>query len=126
LHPNDYRIVDGSGVSHYNLITTNLLVNVLNYFYNEHPNLFNVLIESFPIGGVDGTLKYRMKDEAVFNNVRAKTGTLSGVSTLTGILTNKQNHKLAFSIMMQNYVGSSNKIRKLQDRICEILAEIGE
>jgi len=123
LDPKDYYLVDGSGVSHYNVVSAELLVNILRYFYKEKPELYEILYNSFPIGGVDGTLEKRMKNTLAEKNVHAKTGNLTGVSTLTGYLTTKKNHKLAFSIMMQNYVGSSSKAKELQDEICKILSD---
>lgn len=120
--PGKYRIVDGSGVSHYNLISAELIAGILKYFYYEEPELYRILRNSFPIAGVDGTLKYRMKEGKAFNNVHAKTGTLSGVSTLSGYLKNGNGEDIAFSILVQNFVGSSRNARKLQDIICEILA----
>ncbi|HCY77133.1 MAG TPA: D-alanyl-D-alanine carboxypeptidase/D-alanyl-D-alanine-endopeptidase [Ignavibacteriales bacterium] len=124
LNPEDYRFVDGSGVSHYNVVSAELLVNILKYFYDKHPELYEILYNSFPIAGVDGTLEYRMRKTSAWNNVHAKTGTLTGVSTLSGYLTTKKNHLIAFSILMQNYVGWSSKAKDLQDEICRILAEI--
>lgn len=123
LNYRNYRIVDGSGVSHYNLITTELLLNVLKYIYNSRPGLYNVLYYSFPIAGVDGSLKNRMKNSAAFNNVHAKTGTLSGVSSLSGYVTAANGHLLAFSAIIQNYVGSSKNAVRILDEIGRILAE---
>ena len=123
LNPSDYRIVDGSGVSHYNLITSELILAVLKYMYYEKPDLFTILYNSFPIAGVDGTLDSRMKDTPAQNNVHAKTGTLSGVCSLSGYVTSKNGHLLAFSMLVQNYVGSSKIGRSFQDKICNILAE---
>ena len=123
LNPSDYRIVDGSGVSHYNVVSAELLATLLKYFYTEKPELYVVLYNSFPIGGVDGTLENRMKNTSTEKNVHAKTGTLTGVSTLSGYLTTKKSHVIAFSILMQNYVGASTKAKELQDEICRILAE---
>ncbi|HEX7356756.1 MAG TPA: D-alanyl-D-alanine carboxypeptidase/D-alanyl-D-alanine-endopeptidase, partial [Ignavibacteriaceae bacterium] len=123
LNPEDYRLVDGSGVSHYNVVSAELFVKVLKYFYDKYPELYIILYNSFPVAGVDGTLEYRMRKSAAWNNVHAKTGTLTGVSTLSGYLTTKKNHLLAFSILMQNYVGSSSKAKNFQDEICKILAE---
>jgi len=124
LNPSSYRIADGSGVSRYNLITANLLVNVLKYFYIKKPQLYQVLYNSFPVAGVDGTLKRRMKNGLAYNNVHAKTGTLSGVSSLSGYLTAANNHKIIFSILIQNYTGHASKARSIQDKICEILSEM--
>ncbi|MEN8194166.1 MAG: D-alanyl-D-alanine carboxypeptidase/D-alanyl-D-alanine-endopeptidase [Bacteroidota bacterium] len=124
LNPRTYRLVDGSGVSHYNLVSVELLNELLKYFYVEQEELFNILYDSFPIGGVDGTLESRMKEGSTFNNVHAKTGTLSGVSALAGYLTAKNGHIISFAINTQNFVGSADKARKFQDKICEILANI--
>lgn len=124
LNPKDYRIMDGSGVSHYNLVSVELLNEILVYMEQYHPKLFDVLYNSLPIAGVDGTLKNRMKEGMAFNNVHAKTGTLSGVSSLSGYLHNKSGDLLSFSINTQNFVGSASEARMYQDKICEILANM--
>ena len=118
-----YRIVDGSGVSHYNLVSAHLLLSVLKYMYQDHPDLYKILYDSFPIGGADGTLDERMIDTNAQNNVHAKTGSLSGVSTLSGYVKAKNGHQIVFSIMMQNFVGKAKPARDYQDKICDILAE---
>ncbi len=122
LNPKDYRLVDGSGVSHYNLVSVELLNEILRYINKYHPELFKVLYESFPIAGVDGSLKSRMKQGDAHNNVHAKTGTLSGVSSLSGYLHSKSGDLISFSINTQNFVGSTRTARSFQDRICEILS----
>ena len=124
LNPDDYRLVDGSGVSHYNLITVELLNEILKYFYFEKKELYQILYDSFPIGGVDGTLKGRMEEPPTFENVHAKTGTLSAVSSLAGYLTAKNGHLISFSINTQSFVGSAKTAQDFQDKICEILANI--
>ncbi|MFH0736355.1 MAG: D-alanyl-D-alanine carboxypeptidase/D-alanyl-D-alanine-endopeptidase [bacterium] len=123
-NPKNYCIVDGSGVSRYNLISAELLNGVVKYIYKTNPDLFKILYDSFPVGGVDGTLRSRMKNETVFSNVHAKTGTLSGVSSLTGYMNTKNGHIISFSILTQNFVGSASKVRTYQDEICEILFNI--
>ncbi|MGE5399779.1 MAG: D-alanyl-D-alanine carboxypeptidase/D-alanyl-D-alanine-endopeptidase [Ignavibacteriales bacterium] len=126
LNYKSYRIVDGSGVSHYNLISSELLLGILKYMYYSRPALFNILYESFPIAGVDGSLRNRMKYSAAFNNVHAKTGTLSGVSSLSGYVTAANKHMLGFSIIIQNYTGSSRRATEIQNEICRTLAEYGQ
>jgi D-alanyl-D-alanine carboxypeptidase/D-alanyl-D-alanine-endopeptidase (penicillin-binding protein 4) len=123
LNSNDYSIADGSGVSHYNLITAELLLGTLKYMYYSQTNLFEIFYNSLSIAGVDGTLKNRMKNTSAQNNVYAKTGTLNGVSNLSGYVTAKDGHLLAFSILIQNYVDESSKARSFQNKICELLAE---
>ena len=119
----NYRIVDGSGVSHYNVVSAELLSGLLKYVYKKYPEKFQILYDSFPIAGVDGTLENRMKYSKAYNNAHAKTGTLTGVSCISGYVTTKRNHLLVFSIMMQNFVGNTKRVRDLQDKILEILAE---
>lgn len=123
LNSGDYSIADGSGVSHYNLISSELMVDLLKYMYYEQKKLFRAFYNSLAVAGVDGTLKNRMKKTSAQNNVHAKTGTLNGVSNLSGYVTSKNGNLLAFSIMIQNYVDESSKARSFQDRICELLAE---
>jgi len=94
--------------------------------HQYHPELFQILYHSFPIAGVDGTLKSRMKAGKAFNNVHAKTGTLSGVSSLSGYLKAKNGDLISFSINTQNYIGSARKAQNFQDKICEILSNMEE
>ncbi len=121
LDYNDYKIVDGSGVSHYNLVTPELILEILKYMYIKSKKNYRILFHSLPIAGVDGTLKDRMKKGRAYKNVHAKTGTLSGVSTLSGYLLSKNRHRIAFSIFIQNYVKSGRIARYYQDKICKFL-----
>ncbi len=118
----DVRVADGCGLSLYNYTTAFAEVLMLRYAYKKRETVFRSLYESLPVAGVDGTLKRRMKTGKAFRNVRAKTGTVTGVSSLAGYLTAANGHVLAFSII-------SNGLRKaaegcaLQDRICQVLCE---
>jgi D-alanyl-D-alanine carboxypeptidase/D-alanyl-D-alanine-endopeptidase (penicillin-binding protein 4) len=123
LNPDEYFIADGSGVSHYNLISAELLLNVLKHVYYQRKDLFDLFYNSLAIAGVDGTLKKRMKNFRVEGNVHAKTGTIKGVSNLSGYVTSKNGHLLAFSILMQNFVDKYSYARSLQDKICKLLVE---
>ncbi len=78
-----YQIADGSGLSLYNYLTPNLLVCLLRYAYLDK-NIYSHLLQSLPIAGEDGTLRRRMTAGPAFANVMAKTGTVTGVSTLSG------------------------------------------
>jgi serine-type D-Ala-D-Ala carboxypeptidase/endopeptidase (penicillin-binding protein 4) len=122
LNPDNYRFVDGSGVSRYNLVSAELLISILKYLYVNNSEVYEKFYNSIPVAGIDGTLEKRMINTPAQNNVHAKTGSLSGVSTLSGYVTSKNNHKIAFSILMQNFVGRSSTARNFQDRICELLA----
>lgn len=115
-----YHIVDGSGVSHYNLITPNAIVHVLNYDLDQ--SYKDVFINSLPIAGVDGTLKDRMTQDFVSGKLHAKTGSIAGVRTLSGYVF-IPGDTLVFSMMMQNMAWDSDTMRTLQDSICTILTQ---
>jgi D-alanyl-D-alanine carboxypeptidase/D-alanyl-D-alanine-endopeptidase (penicillin-binding protein 4) len=81
---------------------------------------------ALPIGGVDGTLKSRFKNTAAQNNVRAKTGTLTGASSLSGYVTTRAGEHLAFSILMNHYdrEGGASTARALQDALVLTLLDL--
>jgi len=117
-----YYVVDGSGVSHYNLVTPEIYITLLKYMFTNK-KFFDLYYTSLPIANIDGTLKGRMKGTKAEGNLRAKTGTISGVSTLSGYVETADGEWLAFSIMMQNFIGSSKPYRDAQDKIGALLAE---
>lgn len=114
-----YRFADGSGLSLYNYVSVELEVRLLRYAY-ENENIYNHLLPSLPIAGQDGTLRRRMRSQFTNGNVRAKTGTLEGVSSLCGYLTASNGHRLCFSIINQGVMHAKNG-RKFQDKVCSIL-----
>ena len=100
LDPAPYQIADGSGLSLYNYVSPELLVCLLNYAFSK-PEIYQHLYPALPIAGVDGTLSNRMQDTPAYNNVRAKTGTVTGISSLAGYLTTRNGHVLSFCIINQ-------------------------
>ena len=116
-----FLMVDGSGVSHYNLLTAGILVQLLDAMAHR-ADLFPLFCASLPVAGVDGTLKGRMKGTIAEGNVRAKTGTISATSTLSGYAVTRDTELLAFSMMMQHFIGSGSSARLAQDRIAALLA----
>lgn len=119
--PGRYRMADGSGVSLYNYLSPALLTDVLVYAY-RHGHIYQTLYESLPIAGIDGTLKNRMKGTAAYCRVRAKTGTLTGVSSLAGYARREDSHMLAFVIINQNTL-RARTARAWQDRVCAELCK---
>lgn len=117
--PKDYKIADGCGLSNYNYISPALLVDFLKYAYSRS-DIFQKLYKSLPTGGIDGTLKNRMKKAPTFRNVHAKTGSFTAINTLAGYLRMKNGHEVAFAIMNQNVL-SPAKARTFQDKVCEVI-----
>lgn len=121
LNPSDYRLADGSGLSLYNYQTAELQTLLLRYAYRDS-NIYSHLLPSLPIAGVDGTLKDRMKRTKGYKNIRAKTGTLSGISSLAGYLTTAGGSTLCFSIINQG-IRRSAPAKAFQDKVCSLLCE---
>ena len=95
------------------------MVSLLRYAYLKR-DIMAVLYPSLPIAGVDGTLKKRMKGGAAQGNVHAKTGTVSGVSSLAGYCRAANQHLLAFCIINQGVMKNAEG-RDFQDKVCELL-----
>ncbi len=111
-----HRLVDGCGLSRYNLLNAELLTDLLVYMYGNF-ELMPEYLASLPIAGVDGTLKNRMKGMYAEKVLRAKTGTLSGVSALAGYTVTADGEVFAFGILISHYVGSAAHAREIQDKI---------
>ena len=124
VEPDGYRVSDGSGVSHYNLVSADLLVRILVDMHRLGGAGGQLFRASLPIAGVDGTLQGRMKGTAAEGRVFAKTGTISAVSNLAGYIDTRSGRRLAFAVLCQNFVGSARPWRALQDRICALLAAL--
>ena len=121
LNPKRYEIADGSGLSLYNYLSAELEVRLLRYAFQNN-NIYMHLRPSLPIAGEDGTLRKRMTGVFTAGNVRAKTGTVQGVSSLAGYCTAANGHRLAFSIINQGIQHHSNG-RAFQDRVCTVLCQ---
>lgn len=119
LDPVDYRIADGSGLSLYNYVSPELLVRLLTYAW-RNKNIGDCLLPALPIAGVDGTLKSRMKGTAAAERVWAKTGTVTGISSLAGYCRAANGHTLCFAIINQGVLRGSEG-RAFQDKVCGIL-----
>ena len=114
-----YKIADGSGLSLYNYVTPELMVKLLCYAY-RHTNIFMQLYPALPVAGQDGTLKKRMMNTSANGKVKAKTGTVTGVSSLAGYLTSANGHVLAFCILNQGVLRNADG-RDFQDKVCTAL-----
>lgn len=118
--PSPHRFVDGSGLSRYNLLNAELLTDLLVHTYQNFA-LMPEFLASLPIAGVDGTLKNRMQGMYAEKVLRAKTGTLSGVSALAGYTVTADDEVFAFGILISHYVGSPALARGIQDKIGDYL-----
>jgi D-alanyl-D-alanine carboxypeptidase/D-alanyl-D-alanine-endopeptidase (penicillin-binding protein 4) len=113
--PTSHRIYDGSGRSHQNAVSADAFVELLRYMYSRR-DLFYAFYSTLPSAGVDGTLRNRMSGTDAAGNLRAKTGTLNGVTSLAGYVKSADDELLIFSITSQDF--SSRRVYKsLQDKL---------
>ena len=115
---------DGSGLSRYNLISPKQFVQLINYALSE-PALAKSLAKDLPLSGRSGTLYYRMNSKEMAGKVYAKTGSMHGVSSLSGYLYTKHHKRIVFSMIMNNFVAPLNKARALQDKILRLVYRLG-
>ncbi|MDP3442340.1 MAG: D-alanyl-D-alanine carboxypeptidase/D-alanyl-D-alanine-endopeptidase, partial [Ignavibacteria bacterium] len=120
-NPESYSIVDGSGLSYYNLSSTGLTTKLLQHMYYSSPEAYSLFYNSLSISGIDGTLRNRLNSHELKGKVRGKTGSLRGTTTLSGYLQTSINKNVAFSIFIQNFVGNQNKPKNLVDEIVRLI-----
>ncbi|MCB1109770.1 MAG: D-alanyl-D-alanine carboxypeptidase/D-alanyl-D-alanine-endopeptidase [Chlamydiia bacterium] len=115
IPPKEIRVVDGSGESRYNLISPDQMMCFLKEMRRNR-----VLRDALPVGKEIGTLKDRMKGFG--GRVVAKTGSMTGVSSVCGYVTTETGEELAVVIFANGYVKGGREIKlKLEDEICHLL-----
>jgi D-alanyl-D-alanine carboxypeptidase/D-alanyl-D-alanine-endopeptidase (penicillin-binding protein 4) len=115
---------DGSGISHVNLIPANQISKLL--FEIQDEKWFDIYLNALPIANVGerslaGTLLNRMRFLPEGAVVRAKTGTITSVSTLSGYVYMKNGKVIVFSILLNNLIDET-KGKELEDKIVAVLA----
>lgn len=121
VNPNTLVIRDGSGISHVNSIPANEISNLL--FHVQKEKWFPSFLKSLPVAGnsdrmIGGTLRKRMESL----NVKAKTGTIATVTSLSGYVETKKEETLIFSILLNNLL-NEEKGKEIEDKIVEIIAK---
>lgn len=112
---------NGSGLNDVNRVTPKQMTQVLAAMYRR----FEVrpeFVASLAVAGSSGTIVSRFEDSPAAMRLRAKTGSLTGVSALSGYVVTQGNRVLAFSIMMNDFDGRAREMWRVQDRIGVALA----
>ena len=121
IAPKTYAYSDGSGLSRYNYISPQQIVKILKAMKNSQ--YWNIWKELFPIAGVDGTLKNRMKNTKAEANVIAKTGTISNVRGLSGYLKAANGEEVVFSFLINGHLKNSEDTELITDSVLSLIAE---
>ena len=123
IYSNGTAVVDGSGISRYDLVTVGAIVGLLQKMYFDTKN-FEDFYNSLSIAGVDGTLRDRMIGSSAENDFHGKTGTLNGVSSLSGYLKTANGEDLIVSIIFDFKRGGTRLYRETENKIVEILTNL--
>ncbi|GEN52521.1 D-alanyl-D-alanine carboxypeptidase/D-alanyl-D-alanine endopeptidase [Halobacillus faecis] len=118
------QLNDGSGMSATNFIPAHEISQLL--FQVQEKEWFPEFRRSLPVAGNEkrfegGTLRHRMQGTEAEGNVRAKTGTLSGVSSLSGYVTTKDGEPLIFAMVFNHFLAED--VDEIEDRLAVILSE---
>lgn len=121
LDTNMVKMNDGSGLAMGNYTTTRNISTLL-YSMKSHDQ-WSVFYDSFPIAGIDGSIAHRFKGTELYNNIRAKTGYVSGVRTLSGYMTTRLGKQIVFSIATNHFAGKVRPVDNSHQQILQYLYE---
>ncbi len=115
-----FVVYDGSGLSRHNLVSPETIVRTLVAVQGD--TAFLAFRDALPIAGVDGTLRTRMKGTPAEGNMRAKTGTLEFVRSLSGYITSAGGDQLVFSMLSNHFTVPVSVVTRFQDAVGVLLA----
>jgi D-alanyl-D-alanine carboxypeptidase/D-alanyl-D-alanine-endopeptidase (penicillin-binding protein 4) len=122
VNPESYAIADGSGLARRNLVSPEALVQTLQNMYQTPAG--QAYRASLSVAGVNGTLRSRFRNTPAAKIVQAKTGTLTGVTALSGYITPVNHPPLVFSIIVNHAVAPTLALRQAVDEIVLHLANL--
>lgn len=127
IHLEDAVLADGSGLSRQDQLTAQQTVSLLRFLFTHFPLAYEY-IAALPIAGQDGTLQRRFRKPNEQGLLRAKTGTMTGVMSLSGYLYTANAHTLAFAIYINKTPESSPAVsgqyRSLVDTLCDFFLQL--
>jgi D-alanyl-D-alanine carboxypeptidase/D-alanyl-D-alanine-endopeptidase (penicillin-binding protein 4) len=103
VEPSAMNIIDGSGLSPANRITTKTLVTVMEYARDQKwfPSFYDAL--------------------PTINGIKMKSGSIGGVVSYTGFIKSKKGEEYTFAFVINNYDGSGNEVRKKMWKLLDLL-----
>ena len=119
-----YVLKNGSGINDTNRFSAAQLTRLVKTMA-ERFAIAPEFLSSVPIGGKDGTLKWRFEGVEVAGRLRAKTGTLENVSALSGVVQSAGGEAFAFSILVNDFPGRTGPVVQTIDAVGAALASAG-
>lgn len=123
LDVSELFMVDGSGLSRANTVTTNFQASLLNKIYNDS-SLYKIFNNSLPVAGKSGSMSNIGKGKLIENNMRAKTGYINRARGYCGYVKSKSGKDLAFSVLFNNYNCSAKEAKVKIEKFLVALGEL--
>ncbi len=117
-----FYMFDGSGISRYNAITVNQLVQLLTYM--QHSPDSATFISSLAVAGQSGTLSKMCLDSEATGNIQGKSGTMSRVKSYAGYAKSRSGHTLIFAVIVNNFNCTSLEMRSKIENILNLMATL--
>jgi serine-type D-Ala-D-Ala carboxypeptidase/endopeptidase (penicillin-binding protein 4) len=121
IPPGSYLMRNGSGLNDANRFSARQTVQLLREMWRRFP-LASEFVAALPVAGRDGTIRWRMEGTPAAGRLRAKTGTLEGVTSLCGYVEAASGETLAFAVLVNDHSGRAAAVRAV-DAFGEALAE---
>ena len=119
-----YVMKNGSGLNDSNRFSARQLVTLLRAMWSRFP-LQAEYVTSLPVAGRDGTIRWRMDGTPADGHLRAKTGTLENVTSLSGYVETAGKRTLAFAIIVNDYPGRHAGVVRAVDALGTAIAASG-
>jgi D-alanyl-D-alanine carboxypeptidase/D-alanyl-D-alanine-endopeptidase (penicillin-binding protein 4) len=119
-----YIMKNGSGLNDANRFSARQTVALLREMWRRFP-LMAEFVAALPVAGRDGTIRWRMEDSDAAGRLRAKTGTLENVASLSGYVESRGGAKLAFAVLVNDYPGRGASVVRALDALGGALAAVG-
>ncbi|MBD1836246.1 D-alanyl-D-alanine carboxypeptidase/D-alanyl-D-alanine-endopeptidase [Cyanobacteria bacterium FACHB-472] len=122
VDPSSYVLNDGSGLSRHNLVSPVALVQTLKAIAKTPEAA--IYLASLPVAGKSGSLLNRFQNTPAQGIVQAKTGTMSGVVSLSGYMSHPEYETIVFSIIVNQSDQSAATVRQAIDEIVLLLTRL--
>jgi D-alanyl-D-alanine carboxypeptidase/D-alanyl-D-alanine-endopeptidase (penicillin-binding protein 4) len=118
-----FFMVDGSGVSRYDAISTKFLCDMLSA-YSKDTSMFNAFYNSLPVAGESGTLRNIAAETNAAGNIHAKSGYMTRVRSYAGYVKTKSGKMLTFAMIMNNQEWDNIGTRTRFEKFMVLMAEL--
>lgn len=110
-----FVMYDGSGLSRYNYVSSDAVITLLKYIWNDE-TMRAPFMAALPVGGQDGTLGSRMRNTPLAGKVQAKTGTISNVRSLSGFVDAPSGERFVFSMIANHFTAGSAAVDEVAEK----------